>query len=253
MAPIRNTAIGSMAESAAQGFDVNPLTLMSDINRTLDILRQDEAKRWDYSIGYAALKLAAAIGTGVDVETAVRLYEGAEGIWSDGSLDIEDAMALVSAPRSQALIEARKPKQGESVAEYQERISKIERRFDDRVTDNLRKTWISNYYMYNIADRFGLATERDDFGRVSIPEYNALKEEAKATKARESDYKKRGIPKSDMKEFEKTPEYKRMMYNTAVTSALTSLRADLSAEDRAAKEAELYKNMESLLSEGEEQ
>lgn len=249
IAPIRNTAIGSMAESAVQGYDVNPSLLVGEINRLKNIIEQGEAKKWDNSIGYAALKIAASMGTGVDIETLLRLYEGIEGILSDGSLDIEDVMAIANAPRSQALIEARKPKKGESVQEYQERISKIERRIDDRVTDALRKTWINNYYMYNIAEQFGLSAVRDDFGRVSIPEYNTLKDEAKETKARKSEYKKRGIPASDLAMFKETPEYKRMEYNQKVSSALTMLKTDLTAEERESKEAELYANMKSLLDE----
>ena len=247
---VRNTAVGSWAESIVRGFAVNPSLLLGEVNTLLESIKADENKRWDKTIAYLAIKMVSSMAVGADIETLVRIYEGIEGMVADG-VDVEDIMALVSAPRSQALMAAREPKENESVAEYQERMAKIDRRIDSRISDSLRGTWLKNYYMYQLADKYNLSTVRDDFGRVSIPEYQNYLDEAKVTSDREKSYKKNNIPESDMKAFRELPEYKRMTitdhYKKNINKILKDLKGDISESTRSEYEQKLYDTMGEML------
>lgn len=250
LSPVRNTAVGSWAESIINGFAVNPSLLLGEVNKLLESIKADENKRWDKTIAYLAIKMVSSMAVGADIETLVRIYEGIEGMIADG-VDVEDIMALVSAPRSQALMAAREPKENESVAEYQERMAKIDRRIDSRISDSLRGTWLKNYYMYQLADKYNLSTVRDDFGRVSIPEYQNYLDEAKVTSDREKSYEKNNIPESDMKAFRELPEYKRMTitdhYKKDINKTLKDLKGDISESTRSEYEQKLYDTMGEML------
>jgi hypothetical protein len=190
------------------------------------------------------------MAVGVDMDTLVRLYEGIEGMINDG-VDVEDIMAIINAPRSQALMAARPPKEGESVKEYIERMDKIDRKIDSRISDSMRKTWINNYYMYQLANKNELNVSRDDFGKVSIIEYKQLIDEMKKTKEREKGYEEKGIPQSDLDAFAQQPEYKRMEivdeHQKEINKSLKKLKTELSDSDRAKEEQNLYNEMRSLL------
>lgn len=252
IAPVRNTTVGSWVESAAQGYDINPSILLSDLNTLKERLTADEPVRWDKTVAYMALKVASSMTTGVDLETLVRLYEGIDGMITDG-VDVEDIMALISAPRSQALLTAREPKENETLPEYLNRIAKIERRIDSRISDSVRRVWVKNYYMYQLANEFNLSTKRDDFGRVSIPEYKNIIDEAKITSDREKSYSKNKIPESDMEAFKELPEYKRMeitkKYKKDIDKILRTLKGDITEDERAKQEKMLLDKMRNLLDE----
>lgn len=177
MAPIRNTTIGSIAESFANGYDANPSVLLSDMvaftKRLRRIVEKENPDAWNETAAYLALQTISANGLGIDLESFVNMCQGIAGMIRDG-VDAEDLMRMLNAPQSQAKLLAGQPREGESAEEYRDRMIFTERRIAGRLNKSRLDKWSRNYIAYRQAEALGLEAVRDKFGSVTIPEMKQL-------------------------------------------------------------------------------
>lgn len=177
MAPIRNTTVGSIAESFANGYDANPSVLLSDMvaftKRLRRIVEKENPDAWNETAAYLALQTISANGLGIDLESFVNMCQGIAGMIRDG-VDAEDLMRMLNAPQSQAKLLAGQPREGESAEEYRDRIIFTERRIAGRLNKSRLDKWSRNYIAYRQAEALGLEAVRDKFGSVTIPEMKQL-------------------------------------------------------------------------------
>lgn len=146
LSPIRNTVIGSTLESIAGGYGASQALFFTDLQRTIqDIQRaaQNDPKSWDQSAFSISLKILATNGLGVDLATFYNIYQGVAGMFRDG-VHVEDIMNILNAPQSQAKLLAGKPKEGESLEEYQKRMAFIYKRTNDPTKKDLAR-WEREY------------------------------------------------------------------------------------------------------------
>lgn len=180
IAVVRNTTIGSAVESFANGYDANPSVLLSDLlaftQKVRRMQQQDDPDAWNETIAYFAVQTLTANGIGIDLESFTNMYQGIAGMIRDGA-DVEDIMGILNAPRSQARLIAGKPKEDETMEQYQERMVFIERRIVARVEKRHLDKWTRNYAAYKQADVLGMDTERDKAGNIHVPELDRLDSE----------------------------------------------------------------------------
>lgn len=177
MAPIRNTTVGSIAESFANGYDANPSVLLSDMvaftKRLRRIVEKENPDAWNETAAYLALQTISANGLGIDLESFVNMCQGIAGMIRDG-VDAEDLMRMLNAPQSQAKLLAGQPREGESAEEYRDRMIFTERRIAGRLNKSRLDKWSRNYIAYRQAEALELEAVRDKFGSVTIPEMKQL-------------------------------------------------------------------------------
>ena len=198
---IRNTAVGSMVESVAAGHDLNPSVLLADlvgfIGKVKRIIEQDEPKAWDQTAAYIALQAITANGLGIDINSFANMYEGVAAMIRDG-FDWEDLMLVLNAPRSQAKLIAGKPKEGETLDNYQRRVAYIERKILANADKKQMDKWARNYQAYRQAEALDLPTLRDKLGRVTVPAMKEL-EDSYAAVLKDAGLQSSGYDRSDAK------------------------------------------------------
>ena len=144
---IRNTSIGSIVESAAGGYGTNPLLFFSDLTQAvsdINYIAENDPKSWDKSAAYITARMLVTNGVGVDLTTFANIYRGVEGMIRDG-YDVEDLMNIINAPQSQVRLIAGKPKEGESLEEYQKRMAYIYKRLKTKVGKQDLSRWERDY------------------------------------------------------------------------------------------------------------
>ncbi len=147
VAVVRNTTIGPVVESLANGYDANPSVLLSDLIGFGERIRratENDPKAWNNTAAYIAARILISNGTGVDLETFANMYHGIEGMIRDGA-DVEDIMDLLNAPQSQAKLIAGAPKEGESMQQYAERMAFVYRRINGRIDNKDMSRWEREY------------------------------------------------------------------------------------------------------------
>jgi hypothetical protein len=141
LSPIRNTVIGSTLESIAGGYGASQALFFTDLHRSIqDIQRaaQNDPKSWDQTAFWITARILVTNGVGVDLTTFANMYQGVAGMIRDG-VHVEDIMNILNAPQSQAKLLAGKPKEGESLEEYQKRMAFIYKRVNDPTKKDLAR------------------------------------------------------------------------------------------------------------------
>ena len=143
----RNMTIGSIIESIGGGYGASPALFFSDLAQTVNEIQyiaENDPKSWNKSAAYIAARIAITNGVGVDLTTFANIYEGIMGMVRDG-YDVEDLMNILNAPQSQARLIAGKPKDGETLDEYQKRMAFLYKRLKSKVDKKDLSRWERDY------------------------------------------------------------------------------------------------------------
>lgn len=146
LSPIRNTVIGSTLESIAGGYGASQALFFTDLKRAIQEIQrvaQNDPKSWDQTAFWITARILVTNGVGVDLTTFANMYQGVAGMIRDG-VHVEDIMNILNAPQSQAKLLASKPKEGESLEEYQKRMAFIYKRTNDPTKKDLAR-WEREY------------------------------------------------------------------------------------------------------------
>lgn len=145
LAPIRNLPLGNLIANLIYGFNTAPMAL-NEVQETIKRIRSwwnEEPEAYNETAFYIALQTASTFGIGVDLVTFDNIYQGVAGMFRDG-VHVEDVMNLLNAPQSQRKLLAGKPKEGESLEEYQKRMAFIYKRTNDHTKKDLAR-WEREY------------------------------------------------------------------------------------------------------------
>lgn len=146
LSPIRNTVIGSTLESIAGGYGASQALFFTDLHRSIQEIQrvaESDPKSWDQTAFWITARILVTNGVGVDLTTFANMYQGVAGMIRDG-VHVEDIMNILNAPQSQAKLLAGKPKEGESLEEYQKRMAFIYKRTNDPTKKDLAR-WEREY------------------------------------------------------------------------------------------------------------
>ena len=194
---VRNMTIGSMIESIAGGYGASPALFFSDLAQTINEIQyiaENDPKSWNKSAAYIAARIAFTNGVGVDLTTFANIYEGIMGMVRDG-YDVEDLMNILNAPQSQARLLASKPKDGETLDEYQKRMAFLYKRIKSQADKKDLSRWERDYIA---GQQRKLLVDNDH----SWNEYNELNKEVNAIR------KKMGVTRSGKLNEDARFEYK---------------------------------------------
>lgn len=203
-AHLRNGVGGATIEAVLNGFGVHSM-LETDLNKIVDAVSEAvsnsfDAKAVDWQAFGVTAKLMFSIGLGVNIDTFINMYNSVCMVINDGSLDAEDVLTFLNAPKNVIEMSAIRPDEGESQEDYIRRIAFMKDLAEDveeaqrkqelnkkgiieDLTDadksaltNLKK-WQKNYIDVKTARALNLKWERNRMkGRVDIPELKELEE-----------------------------------------------------------------------------
>ena len=139
------------------------------------VINGKEAESEDKEAWFVTLSLATRFGLGFDAKTFENMFHGVKGIMRDKSLDYEDAMEMLNAPRSAVKAVVGPIREGETKDEYMQRLSFANRRI--RSNDVLDKK-IEKLYFENLNNKL-----YKEMG-ISPSEVKTLSERVKEVKKR---------------------------------------------------------------------
>lgn len=206
----RNGVGGATFESILDGYEFNTMLgqnidmLWKNAERFIQGFREEE-EEVDWQAFRLALNAVSNMSINVDLSTIGNVWKGVEGVIRDLSINTEDVLRLINAPKSMIAAAVIPTKEGESEHDYirrmaymnaisPEQVGKIEEAYSDsdyksifrddltsrdRAVKRKLDMWAKNYRAMKDAKILGVAYEKSLQGRITVPMLEELDDEYK--------------------------------------------------------------------------